>query len=516
MRKALSLLVVLALVLSFAPMAFAEPYDPAKTTGSLTVHKFVMDRLPAANAFGNNDGTQYTGDLSAFTPLGGVQFTAVRVEPGVQTATGAIYNAQHGDWYVPVASPITVTTNSSGVAVFSALPLGVYYVVEQPTAAGFAPTDPTAPFFVSVPTVLPGTGGSADDYLYDVFAYPKNEDINITKEIVPASVANGNATTMGAGLGYGDTIHYKITVDVPTDIAAYNAFKVTDIFDRGLQYTGLVSATALGHASEPDLAGLANTETVKDLAGNVVTDYSADGGTVAIDLTKANFGLLSGYTKIEIVLGFVLTTNASLNFSIDNSATLDVTNRYGHEKYRETEVPKVYTGGIKIFKHDSVIADLGLAGAQFVLVPKLSAVYTDDAGAITNRMPANALKTQAGTTVTATSDADGLVQFKGVPYGAVSGGVFAPTGTEYWLVEVVAPSGYRIPGGDPVVITIDGNSWNAAATALEADVKVGNVKGFNFPLTGGAGTVMFITAGLALASLSWGSYKLSRKEKKTD
>ena len=514
MRKALSLLLVLALVLSFAPMAFAEPYDPARTTGSLTVTKFVMDRLPAVNAFGTNDGTQFTGDLSAFEPLGGVDFTVVRVEPCAAGTTGAVYNAQHSEWYAPVASPITVATNASGVALFSALPLGVYYVVEQPTAAGLAPTDPSAPFFVSVPTILQAAG-AADDYLYDVFAYPKNEDINITKEIIPATVASGNADTMGAGLAYGDTISYKLTVDVPTDIAAYEMLKVTDFFEEGLRFTGLQSAVAKGHATAADKPNVHNDETVKTLAGATVTNYSADGGTVELDFSDA-VASLDGYTKLEITLNFVITTNASLNFSIDNSATLDVTNRYGHDKHRETEVPKVYTGGIKIFKHDSVITDLGLQGAEFVLVPVSTGVYATDAGLVTDGVPANALKnTNATVLVKGVSDANGLVEFKGIPYGVLAAGVYTPSDSLYWLVEIKAPTGYKAPGGTPIQVTINGSSWDADATAIEAEVKVANVKGFNFPLTGGAGTAMFITAGLALASLSWGSYKLSRKDKET-
>jgi fimbrial isopeptide formation D2 family protein len=510
MRRILSILLTIALVMSFASVAIADD-----EVGSLTITKFVVDRLSSTNAFGTNDGSEFTGDLSAFTPLEGVGFTVVRVEPCAVGTPGAIYNAQHGDWYLAVAAPVTVSTNASGVAKFADLPLGVYYVVENPTAAGVAPTDPAAPFFVSIPTILQSTG-QADQYLYDVFVYPKNEDIGITKEIVPPSVVNDNATTMGAGLGYGDTIHYKLTVDVPSDIAAYQMFKVTDYFDVGLRYTGLVSVTAKGHASAADLAPLAHDEEVKTLGGTVVTDYSADGGTVVFDFDAAEFDLLTGYTRIEIVLAFTITTNASLNVSIDNKASLDVTNRYGDDKHRETEIPKVYTGGIKILKHDSVIGDLGLQGAEFVLVPVVSGTYDDDKGTVNpaTGIPSTAYKNADGTTVViGVSDADGLVQFKGIAYGKVTGGVFAPTGTEYWLVEIKAPTGYRIPGGDPLKITIDGNSWKAAATALESEVKVGNVKGFNFPLTGGAGTVAFLAAGIALATISYGLYRLSRRER---
>lgn len=73
----------------------------------------------------------------------------------------------------------TAKTDENGVAKFNDLKLGIYYVEEisHPTQV----TQETAPFLVSVPT----TNSEGDDWLYDIYAYPKNQtkyaDVSILK-----------------------------------------------------------------------------------------------------------------------------------------------------------------------------------------------------------------------------------------------------------------------------------------------------------------------------------------------
>ena len=73
----------------------------------------------------------------------------------------------------------TAKTDANGIAKFNNLKLGIYYVEEisHPTQV----TKETAPFLVSVPT----TNSDGDDWLYDIYAYPKNQtkyaDISVLK-----------------------------------------------------------------------------------------------------------------------------------------------------------------------------------------------------------------------------------------------------------------------------------------------------------------------------------------------
>jgi len=165
------------------------------------------------------------------------------------------------------------------------------------------------------------------------------------------------------------------------------------------------------------------------------------------------------------------------------------------------------------------VTDLGLDGAKFVLVPKSAANpeapfanekahFNNDAGGFTEGIPNNAFK-RAGIPLVETSANGGVVTFKGIPYGSVVGSTYTASPTEYWLYEIEAPEGYRKPSGAPISITIDSNSYNEAIYVAQ----VANTKGFNMPFTGGAGTIVFAVAALALAGLAYRFDMLSKREK---
>ncbi len=67
------------------------------------------------------------------------------------------------DSFISNQSAFKMTTDANGSAVCNNLPLGLYFVKQTNTVAGFAPCKP---FFVSVPN---------DDFVYDVDASPKTE-----------------------------------------------------------------------------------------------------------------------------------------------------------------------------------------------------------------------------------------------------------------------------------------------------------------------------------------------------
>ena len=519
MRRILLTLLIAVMVLSLASPALAADGD-----GRLTITKYRFDRLPG-DIYGLNDGQQLAaGVLPADSYLlPGVEFTIVRVLPAADQSdppTGAVFNpGSPGTWYVPVAaSSQAKTTDSFGVADFTDLDYGVYYVVESPSPLV---TDPAAPFFVAIPTIIDNNG--TDLELERVWAYPKNEDLKITKTVI----ANNGDYAMKKGVAIGDTVTYRIVADIPTDIANATSYRIEDLFGAGLQFASIVSVKALATATLPEITGSTTLPVPAGQFSYSNTTPTTDGGTLVITVPKTttspdtdNFAKLAGYAKLEVLVNFTVTTNASLVSPIANHADLYYRNRYktitDPETKRESEDPLIYTGGIAIFKHDSAITDLGLAGARFVLVPKTAANTPFD---LTSFVEAtDALKWANGTVVAATSNAAGVVVFKGIPFGAPGTAAYDNTPTEYWLVETTAPTGYRKPGGQPLVVTISHSSWvdpSTLAAPTDIATKVANIKGFNFPLTGGAGTMAFLVGGLALAGLSAGSWRLSRKEKKT-
>lgn len=91
------------------------------------------------------------------------------------------------------ATPITATTDSNGIARFENLKLGIYYVKE--TSAPPQVLEHCAPFTVSVPT----TSDSGDKWLYDVYAYPKNETQYADVTMHKVDGMNNNRGLAGAG-----------------------------------------------------------------------------------------------------------------------------------------------------------------------------------------------------------------------------------------------------------------------------------------------------------------------------
>ena len=70
-----------------------------------------------------------------------------------------------------------------------------------------------------------------------------------------------------------------------------------------------------------------------------------------------------------------------------------------------------------------------------------------------------------------------------------------PGYNEYWLGEIKAPDGYELQA-EPVQVVVD---------QLTNQVSVTNVKhnvGFQLPMTGGTGTLVFIIVGLAIIGVA--------------
>ena len=523
MRRLIGILLVLILVIGFATPAFAD-----ESSGSITITKYKTDRVPTEGP--RPDGTQQPRPDGAI-PSPAVRFKVERVVPiipqptipPIGTINGPFFNADHGTWYELAATPNnysrTIATNTNGVAFFDNLARGIYYVTEL---ENFDVADPIDPFFVAIPTIINQVTGS-DTELMHVFAYPKNENLGIFKEITGPAPSAVN----GKGVSIGDIVDYRITITVPTWISKAKAYNVIDTYSKGLAFEGV--SEIRWFAGSTDTSGTVLAPSLYDVT-NVPSGVS--GGKVTIDLIKAKENPLPAAHRVEIMVKMKVMPDASLTTGMPNEANLYYTNQYGHEKIRMCKDPTVFTGGIRIYKHDAVQSSIGLPGAWFALVPwSGDANFTADLGAkLSDRFVGTGVHAgvefdqyagfyrQNGQILYAVSGADGVFEFRGIPYGSFPDGMYQPTPTKYWLVEVAAPEGYRLPTGTPAVIEIfggyyesDGASWSNKI-GVELPDRVGNVKGFNFPLTGGAGTVVFMMAGLVLLGLSYAFYLKSKRK----
>jgi len=124
-----------------------------------------------------------------------------------------------------------------GTARVDGLVKGFYLVVEQ---LSDRVASHSFPFIVSIPmTNATGTG-----WIQNVYAYPKNGDISIVKEI------DRNAVFVG------EEVNFSVTVSIPADIRTYKTFFMTDILDEALDYkTGSMQVYGLMNEADPSSAG---------------------------------------------------------------------------------------------------------------------------------------------------------------------------------------------------------------------------------------------------------------------
>lgn len=189
------------MVISIIPgTALAMPTIDTGATGSLTIHKYEYN----GEETGVDSTKQSTGTGSATdsvpsnaTPLEDVTFRITFVAgldnyygtdaialPTVDEAKGLIAAA---------SSPATyeVTTNSSGVATQSNLPLGLYLVQEISAPAQI--TGKVEDFLVSIPM----TNAAGNDWNYNVHVFPKNSSTyaNVTL-LKQGKIGNDAATNL--------------------------------------------------------------------------------------------------------------------------------------------------------------------------------------------------------------------------------------------------------------------------------------------------------------------------------
>ncbi|MGC0369290.1 SpaH/EbpB family LPXTG-anchored major pilin [Microbacterium sp. SLBN-111] len=309
----------------------ASTSDIQGTTGTLTIHKHAGD--PGAAG----DGTPIT-DAAAIAALGqglsGVQFSVQRVSYSgtpIDLTTAAGWDQIQSATPQNVASaPFSLAagtaaaTDTTGQAVVSNLPYGLYLVTETSPGAN-AIVSPVQPFLVSVPYPNQGT------WLYDVHVYPKNK-LNTT---TPTKTVAAPAAP-----GLGSTIVWTVNAPIPALAAGdtYRSFSITDTLDPRLTYVGVVVQ-------------------VDGTTLTANTDYTVAGNTT-ITFTTAGLAKLAGATAVTAA---ITTTVTSLGADgvIPNTA---VVNTNGSD--RTTNTPQTNWGPLKIVKQDATTSDT-LEGAVF-------------------------------------------------------------------------------------------------------------------------------------------------------
>lgn len=550
-RGLVSLLFAATLAFGMMPAtALAEdhpdtPLPPDK--GNLHIHKYLGDGTVAPGD--PNEGTVIDPLPSSpdWEPIGDITFDIYKVDanadgdyPGTKPyrLSGTTLTDGAGDTFnvTPATTP-SVTTDTSGNAVASDLPQGVYLVVEQYDDRVTTPADP---FVVAVPM----TDAAGSGWITDVHVYPKNFSMTAIKEI--KSPAGSEQT--GTAVNVGDLVTYSIIPTVPTDIVAYEVDAtgaptggIDSTEDASIKYSvtdELLDALTFVDAAPNDLKVYGLTAADDKHSGGTLIPRTGNytvAGNVVIDFTAAGRALLyagSGTSSAPVPYSFIrIELSATVNSNIldsvkypasevENKATVGFTNRWDQDTESGTNTVTIHNAAISIIKKDRT-SGVALSGAEFKIADTeanakagnyLKILPLDHAtrpGAIVD--PADPdYGNAAAVDWLATSDSNGKFTFDGIEdYTSVmdNDGNETKTYLSYWLVETKAPNGYNLPA-DPFKFTFDGSE-----TGYTIEMDIHNTNEFVLPLTGGAGTLLLTIVGVALVGGGAVALFFSRKKK---
>jgi hypothetical protein len=188
-RKLISVLLIVWLLLVLPMTAFAQTLDFDRA-GSVSVTLMDQDRkTPLAGA---ELSLYYVATVSLNSKYHlSYNFTDEFRDCGFPLEDPAL--AVKLDAFVKdhAVSPVKLVTDARGKVTFSNLPLGLYFVKQTNTVAGYAPC---TPFLVTVPNQ------NAEGYVYDVNASPKTDVAKLTDITLRKVWNTGRSSPVGSSV----------------------------------------------------------------------------------------------------------------------------------------------------------------------------------------------------------------------------------------------------------------------------------------------------------------------------
>lgn len=391
-------------------------------------------------------------------------------------------------------SPVPLTVSGKTASV-SGLTMGVYLVTATGGTAVYRPT---------VAMITPEESNGSWTIAENAQVGLKSSPVSLVKTITAVNGASDKVEPKDgkrAVAGIGDTVSYKLEVDVPEypSQSVSRIFTITDTMPAGLtlQTDGIKVADQAGTEITIPTGLITATERML---------------TINLD----NSDLITGKTKLVVTYDAQLNDSATIGTEGNvNTAALTYTNNpYGTvpadtdfaAKARAVsgsdntktfmDTATVYTFGIEVAKVAKG-TKTGLQGAVFELKLKdtmRKIGFTGSGGTYTKA---------ADGTAALTTGTDGKLILKGLAPGT------------YKLKETKAPAGYVLSAGE-TEITIADTDFNGIPDSKEqsttdttttqttekdnglVSITVENTKGFTLPRTGGIGTVLFSMIGIVL------------------
>lgn len=480
---------------------------PDSTTVNIT--KLQAESFPNGTLT-NPDGSaksleELTTELgSTVTGLDGVTFTYYPIEE-------ATYN-DYKNGTIPATAPTSggtalATTAGGGLTTWNVPTqkdangnvIPSYFVVYETGQPDTVSSSLAVPFVIAFPMANPDGSG----YLSTVNIYPKNVTADTPAVAKAVDTLAGTSGTYNVGQEY--SYHLKSTI--PTNIATYQSFVITDQLNSALTFNsatvsvnGNVLAAGTDYTIAPTVATPgANVTITFTPKGLTKIDEIADGLTRTAATEIATIATPGAYIDVEIKA--MINGTATMGTDISNTFTLaydNTSNGTADPKTLTSNPVNVNTGGKVFTKIAGTGSKTFLAGAQFTLqsagknvawTPELIAanrVAIDAGKFIVGGKPSTAGATPSGD-ITLVSAVDGKFEIKGLAYG------------DYTLIETVPPAGYTNLA-EPIPFTVNANSYTT-----NQDV-VNNARP-SIPDTGGIGSIIFVILGLCLMFIAYRGYK---------
>lgn len=477
----------------------------------------------------------YTGGLGE-TPLQGVKFVLEK-HTGAGTGAGAWteVNASEQD----PTNTFDLVTDTNGQIKLSGLSQGEYRIHEDSYAAGSAAANKG---YILDQTYHTFTVNSDGTITYDTNAGQKAITIPVENDRpdMEKEVKNSTGWEKDAQYGVGDTVSYKITIEIPKNIAKLKTFTVTDTPMNLNDKTDTIEVVKVKTAGEA-------TDTPLEKG----TDYTVEpNGTSGFKLTFNQSESVKGCAgrTVTVTYDAVVMNSAVVGGNGNsNKATLEYTNKIKSDgtpddtsKNTIEDSAVMYSFGIKIVKtqEDNKTA---LPGVKFDLYREAK---TGETSVITGEDAKKVgLDKDKGWILVKkdlTTDAKGIIDTSVSGTANFTGGL---ANGEYYLVETKTVDGYNLLT-KPVEVNLNvtyTTTWktsdtfdntgklvkhkvdtivftNANGDTAKKELTVTNIinrKGFNLPVTGGFGTLLFSGIGvlLVLAGVSV-LFSLKKKNKR--
>ena len=471
------------------------------------------------------DGDDWLYDVHVYpknsTAVGGVSLVKTGKAGAKLKGVTFVLQKKNGDSWTDIKKKSTalgdntgtvlnLETNEAGKISVEDLSSGTYRFIETSVGAdnkGYI-MDGAATYVFDVDGTKVTYNGHTDE---NIEIPVTNEKPDLTKE-----VKNGSEWKHDADYSVGDKVPYRVTVSVPANIEKLEKFALTD-----------TPTNLKDDATSVKVTDKTSTTTISATA-------TAVGNGFTIDFTPAELAPYAGQDIIVTYNAELLSTADTTKTGNPNTATLEYSNKIlpatddgsnpnkpstpTTEKIEDTAV--VYTFQIQIVKKAESETGTPLANVEFDLYKEV-ATGTTGAATVDEVKKAGLDRTKTWKKINVTSLKTGA---EGENKGKVSQGGLK--NGDYYLVETKTNQDYNLLKA-PVKVTLNiayttttkaeyYTTKEGIKTLVKHEVEktefknngvasdgiqiqtVINKKGFELPLTGGMGTVLFSVIGLAL------------------